>query len=177
VFVDTVSQIITSAIINKTISQEPVNFALGTRTSIMQLVAIISELMGTRLEVTYSPARPGDIPHSQADLSRLHALFPSIRSISLKDGLAPTPTRPEHATKICQTSRMQSDARRHVGAELCDEFILHETEASSGDPQIGVYRLTYMPARQQGGSTHSFSMAIGRQLLDRFSERRDSLPE
>ncbi len=90
VFVDTVSQIITSAIIDKTISQEPVNLALGTQTSIMQLVDIISELMGTRLEVTYSPARPGDIPHSQADTSRLHALFPSIRSISLRDGLAKT---------------------------------------------------------------------------------------
>ncbi|MER3414815.1 MAG: LPS biosynthesis protein WbpP [Gemmataceae bacterium] len=46
------------------------NIGSGARTSILQLVAALNELLGTRLGPVHGPPRPGDVRHSQADISR-----------------------------------------------------------------------------------------------------------
>jgi UDP-glucose 4-epimerase len=46
--------------------------------------------MGRRLALAHGPARAGDIRDSQADQTRLRALFPGIEPASLADGLRAT---------------------------------------------------------------------------------------
>jgi nucleoside-diphosphate-sugar epimerase len=46
------------------------NVACGKRTSLLELVAHLNTLLGTRLEPVHDAARPGDVKHSQADVQR-----------------------------------------------------------------------------------------------------------
>jgi UDP-glucose 4-epimerase len=46
------------------------NVACGRRTTLLELVAYLNELLGTRIEPTHTEPRPGDVRHSQADISR-----------------------------------------------------------------------------------------------------------
>jgi UDP-glucose 4-epimerase len=46
------------------------NVACGQRTSLLDLMGILNSLLGTDIEATHDPARPGDVKHSQADIER-----------------------------------------------------------------------------------------------------------
>jgi UDP-glucose 4-epimerase len=88
--VDTVCQVIASAITQQVVSAWPVNLALGTRTSLLELIDLLGNLLGARLDVEHVEPRPGDVPHSQADPARLLDLFPGLSAVPLRDGLART---------------------------------------------------------------------------------------
>jgi UDP-glucose 4-epimerase len=45
------------------------NVACGRRTTLLEVVGRINELLGTVIEPTHGPARVGDVRHSQADIS------------------------------------------------------------------------------------------------------------
>jgi len=49
------------------------NVACGQRTSLLELVMILNSLLGTDVQPTHGPARPGDVKHSQADIARAKA--------------------------------------------------------------------------------------------------------
>jgi UDP-glucose 4-epimerase len=49
------------------------NVACGRRTSLLDLVASINDLLGTAIAPTHGPPRPGDVRHSQADIARATA--------------------------------------------------------------------------------------------------------
>ena len=89
-YIDTVCGVINDALMSRISSVEPMNLALGTRTSIKELVALISAITNLPLQVEHSPERVGEVPHSSADPSKLHALFPSAHLYSLEAGLANT---------------------------------------------------------------------------------------
>lgn len=88
--VDTVCEVITTAITGQVVSQWPVNLALGTRTSLLDLAGLLGEVFGTELRVEHGPPRPGDVAHSQADPARLLTLFPGTRAVPLREGLERT---------------------------------------------------------------------------------------
>jgi len=46
------------------------NIGCGGRYTLLELLHVIGEAIGTPLEPTFLPAREGDVPHSQADISR-----------------------------------------------------------------------------------------------------------
>jgi UDP-glucose 4-epimerase len=46
------------------------NVACGRRTSLLELVGHLNELLGTQIQPTHGPARAGDVRHSQADIER-----------------------------------------------------------------------------------------------------------
>jgi nucleoside-diphosphate-sugar epimerase len=46
------------------------NIACGHRTSLLELIAVMNDLLGTEISPIHEPARPGDVRHSQADISR-----------------------------------------------------------------------------------------------------------
>ena len=46
------------------------NIACGKRTSLLELVRCLNELLGTAVPPVHGPARPGDVRHSQADIER-----------------------------------------------------------------------------------------------------------
>jgi UDP-glucose 4-epimerase len=89
-FVDTVTAVIADAVARRVTSPEPVNLAFGTRTSLTALIAELGSLLGRDLEVETREPRPGDVPHSQADSSRLRELFPNVRPVPLAEGLKAT---------------------------------------------------------------------------------------
>jgi UDP-glucose 4-epimerase len=52
------------------ISGKVYNIACGRRTSLLELVAHLNTLLGYAIKPTHAPARPGDVRHSQASISR-----------------------------------------------------------------------------------------------------------
>ena len=89
-FVDSVAAVIVQAISRRVTSPEPVNLAFGTRTSLNELIELLATTIGQPLQVDYRAPRPGDVPHSQADCSRLANLFPDVQPVSLEKGLRAT---------------------------------------------------------------------------------------
>jgi len=67
-----------------------VNLAFGTRTDLRRLVELLGDEVGRELTVEHQPSRAGDVPHSQADSSRLRALFPAVEPVPLEVGLERT---------------------------------------------------------------------------------------
>lgn len=66
------------------------NVAVGERTTLNQLLHAIRELAGSHLEATYGPARPGDVPHSLADIKQAQSLLGYRPLVNLREGLALT---------------------------------------------------------------------------------------
>jgi UDP-glucose 4-epimerase len=89
-FVGTVTRVLSDAAARRVTSETPVNLAFGTRTSLNDLLHRLEEQLEVPLERHHLPARDGDVRHSQADNTRLQALFPDVKPVSLDDGLAST---------------------------------------------------------------------------------------
>ena len=47
------------------------NTAVGTRYTLLELVAMLNEILGTRVEPIFAPPRPGDVKHSLADINQI----------------------------------------------------------------------------------------------------------
>lgn len=88
--VDTVCDVIVSALHRRVVSPWPVNLALGSRTSLLELIDLIGDLLGSHPVAVHVDPLPGDVPHSQADPARLLALFPETKPKPLRVGLADT---------------------------------------------------------------------------------------
>jgi UDP-glucose 4-epimerase len=89
-YVGTVCSVLTRAVLSGIRHDGPVNLAFGTRVSLLELIELIEGLLGTRLEREHLPVRPGDVRDSQADTTRLRALFPDVEPVELADGLRAT---------------------------------------------------------------------------------------
>ncbi len=89
-FVGTVTDVITDAVVRRVHAPDPINLALGTRTDLLTLIAKLEQILGTSLAVDHLASRAGDVPHSQADSTRLRATFGAIEAVSLDDGLQAT---------------------------------------------------------------------------------------
>ncbi|SHN85210.1 UDP-glucose 4-epimerase [Geodermatophilus obscurus] len=93
VFVGTVCEILLDATLRRLSHPEPVNVALNTETSLLQLIELLQSASGQRAEVEFHAPRAGDVRHSRADDSRLRALFPDLVPVPLTDGLRATVDR------------------------------------------------------------------------------------
>ncbi|HEY0007603.1 MAG TPA: NAD-dependent epimerase/dehydratase family protein, partial [Tepidisphaeraceae bacterium] len=68
-----------------------VNVGVGHRYTVLQLAQAMLKLFGRDdLNVTFIPARPGDVPHSLADLSKTHAILGYTPIVDFDRGLAET---------------------------------------------------------------------------------------
>jgi UDP-glucose 4-epimerase len=63
------------------------NIAGGRRVSLLQLVATLNALLGTDISPAHGPPRPGDVRHSQADISRAAADLGYGPRVSIEAGL------------------------------------------------------------------------------------------
>jgi UDP-glucose 4-epimerase len=90
VFVGTVCQILLDATLRRLSHPEPVNVALNTETSLLELIEQLRSVSGQSAEVAFAEPRPGDVRHSRADDSQLRALFPDLAPVPLADGLRRT---------------------------------------------------------------------------------------
>jgi len=65
-----------------------VNVATGKKTSLLDLIEVLSEVSGNKADFTHGEPREGDIIHSLADPSRMNRELKVIAETQLKDGLA-----------------------------------------------------------------------------------------
>lgn len=101
-YVGSVSAVITQAVLRRAVSDEPINLAFGTRRTLLDTVASIGAALDMELTCAHGPDRAGDVPHSQADGSRLAALVPGFEPVDFELGLRETVawfrTLPDYAT-------------------------------------------------------------------------------
>jgi UDP-glucose 4-epimerase len=85
-----VVRVLVDAARRRVTSPQPVNLAFGSSTTLQVLIAMIEERLGHPVELERRPPRAGDVPHSQADPSRLLALFPDVAAVPFDEGLDET---------------------------------------------------------------------------------------
>ncbi len=66
------------------------NVAVGTRTTINQIPALLNELTGRKLPTQHGPPRAGDVRHSLANIERATELLDYAPTIDLREGLRRT---------------------------------------------------------------------------------------
>ena len=89
-YVDTVCATITDAVRRQVTSPEPVNLAFGQPFTLLELIALLEELLDAELDVDHVEPRAGDIRHSDAGSDRLYELFPDTDPVPLRAGLQAT---------------------------------------------------------------------------------------
>jgi UDP-glucose 4-epimerase len=89
-FVGTVTSVLSDAIRRRVVDPDPVNLAYGSRVSLLELIGLLEDVTGGHLQLEHVDPRPGDVPHSQADRTRLCRLFPDVRPTPLAEGLRAT---------------------------------------------------------------------------------------
>jgi UDP-glucose 4-epimerase len=67
-----------------------VNLAFGSRLSLLEVIRELETVLGRPLEREFGAPRAGDVRDSQADSSRLRALFPDIAPVDFGDALRRT---------------------------------------------------------------------------------------
>jgi UDP-glucose 4-epimerase len=66
---------------------QTVNVANGRATNLLQLIDLLNELLGTRVQPEFQPPRPGDVKHSLADITRAQQLLGYEPEITFEEGL------------------------------------------------------------------------------------------
>lgn len=89
-YVGTVVATLTDAIERRVTSLDPINLAFGSRYSLLDVIQKLETQLGHSLKRQHGESRAGDVKDSQADGSRLLALFPDIKPVTLDNGLAHT---------------------------------------------------------------------------------------
>ena len=89
-FVGSVCDVLADAVARQVSSGRPVNLAFGTRSSLLEVLAILEGLLGHPIERDHVAPRAGDVRDSQADQSRLRALFSDAVPVPLEEGLRRT---------------------------------------------------------------------------------------
>jgi UDP-glucose 4-epimerase len=69
---------------------EAYNVGTGGRVSLLDLVAGLNAVLGTRLDPEFLPARAGDVAHSQASLERIAAALGYRPTVGFEEGLRRT---------------------------------------------------------------------------------------
>jgi UDP-glucose 4-epimerase len=66
------------------------NVACGAATTLNDVVKQLGELLGKRIEITYSPGRVGDVKHSLADITEARTRLGYKAAVSFPEGLKRT---------------------------------------------------------------------------------------
>jgi len=66
------------------------NVATGRRANLLELIRTLNELLGTEIKPVHTDPRPGDVRHSQADISRAEKELGYSVQVELREGLRRT---------------------------------------------------------------------------------------
>ncbi|HXH22461.1 MAG TPA: NAD-dependent epimerase/dehydratase family protein, partial [Dehalococcoidia bacterium] len=69
---------------------EVVNVGCGERVSLLEIIGVLERLLGRRLERRHTPRRPGDVPHTQADVAKAKRLLGYTPLVDFEEGLRRT---------------------------------------------------------------------------------------
>jgi nucleoside-diphosphate-sugar epimerase len=75
---------------------EAINVACGTRISLNELLRVMNEIVGTKLQAIYKDERQGDVKDSQADITKARTLLGYTPIVALEEGL-------RHTLEWCRT--------------------------------------------------------------------------
>lgn len=89
-FVETVCRVLLDAAARRVVSEDPVNLAYQTNTSLLDLLTLMEEQLGRTIARSFTERRVGDVKASQADSARVLGLFPDVVPVPLAEGLAQT---------------------------------------------------------------------------------------
>lgn len=89
-YVGTVTATIVEAVLRRVTSPVPVNLAFGSRISLLDTLDKLEQILDRPIERTHIETRAGDVAHSQADNTRLMALFPDLEPVAFDQGLVST---------------------------------------------------------------------------------------
>ncbi len=89
-YVDDVVQANLLALEAREANGEPINVASGVRYSLLDLVATLNAVLGTRLTPRHAPRRAGDVWHSQASIARAERVLGYRPRVALAEGLRRT---------------------------------------------------------------------------------------
>ncbi len=89
-YVDTVTSTIVEALRSKATSPVPINLAFGSRITLLEVLDELESILGHPVERNHVERRAGDVPHSQADNTRLLELLPGLEPTPFVDGLIAT---------------------------------------------------------------------------------------
>lgn len=89
-YVTSVVRVLVAAMRRRVVHEGAVNCAFGTRRSLRDVLADLEEVVGHPLPVRSLPSRPGDVRDSQAETTRLRALFPEVVPVPFTVGLQET---------------------------------------------------------------------------------------
>jgi UDP-N-acetylglucosamine/UDP-N-acetylgalactosamine 4-epimerase len=64
------------------------NVACGEQTTLAEMVEILREISGKKIQPVHGPERPGDVKHSKADISKISSLLGYKPTVFFKEGLA-----------------------------------------------------------------------------------------
>lgn len=86
----TVTTVLADALERRVTSDTPVNLAFGSRITLLDALAELEAVLGHPVEREHTEPRRGDVPHSQADTTRLRSLFPHVDPVPFPAGLRAT---------------------------------------------------------------------------------------
>src|SRR5688572_23179211 len=69
---------------------EVCNIGCGQRVSLNELIRMLEEVVGVRAQVNYAPAKPGDVRHSLADITKATRVLGYAPKIKIEEGLRRT---------------------------------------------------------------------------------------
>lgn len=72
------------------VTGEAFNVGTGGRVTVNELVESLNDLLGTDIDPIYDDPRPGDVPHSHADISKAEELLDYEPAIEFEEGLERT---------------------------------------------------------------------------------------
>jgi nucleoside-diphosphate-sugar epimerase len=81
---------ILAATTKKKLSGEVINIACGERISLNQLIGIMGEIVGKKVEASYGPTRAGDVRDSLASIEAAKALIGYTPTVLVRQGLERT---------------------------------------------------------------------------------------
>jgi UDP-glucose 4-epimerase len=89
-YVADVVQALTKAATTPAVSGRTYNVGTGKSTTLLDLMATLNELLGTKVTPEHSAARPGDIRHSRADITAIRRDLGYEPAFSFAEGLRRT---------------------------------------------------------------------------------------
>ncbi|WP_030905997.1 NAD-dependent epimerase/dehydratase family protein [Streptomyces sp. NRRL F-5126] len=89
-YVGTVCHVLTEALLRRIVEPHPVNLAFGTCMSLLDLITELEAATGRGARRKHTASRTSDVPHSQADSTRLRAVFPNVTPVPIQEGLRAT---------------------------------------------------------------------------------------
>ena len=69
------------------VSGQVVNIGAGSRTSLLELVEMVQDVVGTTVNVLHAPDRPGDVRDSQAGLARAESVLGYKPAVDVREGI------------------------------------------------------------------------------------------